>query len=320
MKRTVEAYRGFRAEYPESPCAAIALNKEIALAWTATEKANSVEVYHSFGTTYAETEIGKTAMLMAHNLAWKSARKKDSIGRYGWFRRLFPNSPMYSTAYARETQLAWALAKSRDNEKTYRWYAAAYADTPEALIAEHRANDWAYFNSSRSGENPLAYVHQTNDRDIEKVWLYVDVRDRTDEFIAGLRPEQFTVYENGRSAPVIDFLGMESERPIDIIFLVDVSGSMGDEIETVKASAIALASELKFRQRDVAFGLVTYCDDVHKVFGGNRTTKSAKTFQRWMATIKTTNQGVENPVQAIWKASKYKFRKETQKSDCPGHR
>jgi len=313
MKGTIDAYRGFRAHYPKSPCAAIALNKEIALAWAATEKANSVEVFHAFATTYAETEIGKTAMLMAHNLAWKRAKKEDSIDRYTWFRRLFPGGAKYAAAYARETQLAWALAEKEDTERTYRWYASGYPDTPEALTAEHRANDWAYFNSSRQGETPLAYVHQTNDRDIEKVWLYVDVRDRGNEFIAGLRPKQFTVYENGRSAPVIDFLGMESKRPIDIIFLVDVSGSMGDEIETVKASAIALASELKFRQRDVAFGLVTYCDDVHKVFGSNRTTKSARTFQKWMATIKTTSQGVENPVQAIWKATNYKFRKETQK-------
>ncbi len=310
---TLAAYQGFMEAYPESPCAAIAFNKVLALAWAAAEAEGTFDRYYRFGKSYLETDVGQIALGRAHDMGWVIARRQHTVEGYHKFRTLFPKSIHEADAFGHETKLAWARAEERDDEQTYRWYAAAYPGTFEAVIAEERAADWAYFNSPTGGEMPFASVHQVNARDPNKVWLYVDVRDRSQQFVAGLRPDQFTVYENGRSAPVDDFLGMESKRPIDIIFVVDVSGSMSGKIETVKGSAIALAEELRFRQRDVAFGLVTFCDFVHKVYGNNRPTPSAPTFQKWMATIKATDQGRENPIEALLRASQYKFRKESQK-------
>ena len=306
-------YRMFRTVYPASEYARTAYNKELALAWKEAEKKKSVEAFLQFAKEYAGSQTADLVYKIAHAMAWTKARRKDRVRWYSWFRGLFPDSPHYADAYGREVALAWVRADKEDNEATYRWYRLSYPDTPEADIAEQRELDWAYFNSPTKGEWPSATIHQVNDRDMDKVWLYVDVRSRAASFVAGLRPEQFTIYENGRRAETVDFLGMESKRPIDIVFMIDVSGSMSDEIAAVKQSAIKFAEELRFRQRDCAFGLVTFCDDVDKVYGGGRPTKSAKTFQRWVGSVKILNQGNENPVQAIWRASKYKFRKGTQK-------
>ena len=348
---TLEAYQRFRATWGDYAFGAEALRKEMALAWRAAEDEGTPESWLAFAEAYPETDEARAAFAVGERLAWRMAELSDDY--LGWLRYLagyarshrgerareighrlmwawaqktdtveayhgllehFPDSPHAAAAYAREVELAWQRAESRDDEATYRWFRETYADSEHALLAETRELDLQYFHSASDGEDPYAVVNQVYDPTAERIRLYVQVKDRErGRLIAGLARQDFVVFENGRRADLVDFLGMESNRPVDIVMLVDTSGSMRQEIDGVKTSAIQFAEVLRFRQRDAAFGLVTFTDDVEERFGGRQLTRDVHTFQRWVAGIPEGRGGTENPVQALKAALQYRFRRGAQK-------
>ena len=310
---TRQAYTLYRNEYGGHSEAKSAMAKEMTLAWMEAEKGGSAEDYLAFYRQYSDTSVGAAAYKIAHDLALAIARKADHFSKYRWFRLLFPDSAAVAETYPKEVRSAWQFAEARDDEKAYRWYLEEYPGTQEALVAEERAADLAYFNSPEGSENPRATVNQVTDRDPNLVWAYVDVKDQQGELVAGLLRDDFRFYENGRRAQIRDFLGMESPRPVDIVVVIDVSGSMQDKIESVKQSAVRLADILCRRNRDVRLGLVGYLEGVSGVFGDRAMTPDASVFQGWVSNLKILNGSRENPVRALWQASLFKFRKTAQK-------
>ena len=71
------------------------------------------------------------------------------------------------------------------------------------------------------------------------VTLAIAVVDRDGVFVAGLRPEHFTVYDNGEPRP-IEFFSSE-DLPATIGMVIDSSGSMRGKREQVTAAALAFA-------------------------------------------------------------------------------
>jgi Ca-activated chloride channel family protein len=72
------------------------------------------------------------------------------------------------------------------------------------------------------------------------VTLAVTVVDRHGTFVAGLRSEHFTVYDNGEPRP-IEFFGAE-DLPATIGLVIDSSGSMRGKREQVTAAAMAFVA------------------------------------------------------------------------------
>ncbi len=72
------------------------------------------------------------------------------------------------------------------------------------------------------------------------VTLAITVVDRKGEFVAGLRPEHFTVYDDGEPRP-IEFFTTE-DLPATIGLVIDSSGSMRRRREQITAAAMAFAA------------------------------------------------------------------------------
>jgi Ca-activated chloride channel family protein len=72
------------------------------------------------------------------------------------------------------------------------------------------------------------------------VTLAVTVVDRKGEFVAGLRPEEFTVYDDGEPRP-IEFFTTE-DLPATIGLVIDSSGSMRGRREQITAAAMAFTA------------------------------------------------------------------------------
>lgn len=72
------------------------------------------------------------------------------------------------------------------------------------------------------------------------VTLAIAVVDRDGVFVAGLRPEHFTVYDNGEPRP-IEFFSSE-DLPATIGMVIDSSGSMRGKREQVTAAGMAFAA------------------------------------------------------------------------------
>ena len=72
------------------------------------------------------------------------------------------------------------------------------------------------------------------------VTLAIAVVDRDGVFVAGLRPEHFSVYDNGEPRP-IEFFSSE-DLPATIGMVIDSSGSMRGKREQVTAAGMAFAA------------------------------------------------------------------------------
>ena len=87
----------------------------------------------------------------------------------------------------------------------------------------------------------------------ELVVLQVSVSDGQRRHVAGLRAENFTVFDEGVPQPLALFA--TSESPLDVLLLMDTSGSMDVHLPVAKAAAVDLVGTL--RQDDRA-GLLLF--------------------------------------------------------------
>jgi Ca-activated chloride channel family protein len=67
------------------------------------------------------------------------------------------------------------------------------------------------------------------------VSIYATVTDESGRLVTDLTKDEFVVKDNGRKQPLAVF--NNNPEPISVVILLDCSGSMADEIETVRAGA-----------------------------------------------------------------------------------
>ncbi len=83
---------------------------------------------------------------------------------------------------------------------------------------------------------------------VESVFLNVSVQDRnTNRGIAGLKKEDFLVYEDGILQRIDQFL--PSEAPLNLLLLLDVSGSTGLYLHLMKGASIEFIRKTKTNDR-----------------------------------------------------------------------
>ena len=96
--------------------------------------------------------------------------------------------------------------------------------------------------------------------DTDLVLVEASVTDAEGRPVRGLRPEDFKLYEDGEERAVA-FLQVErragTERPVAVVFAVDVSGSMTAEEMSRLQSAILAFSE-KLSNRPASFALMSF--------------------------------------------------------------
>jgi len=96
--------------------------------------------------------------------------------------------------------------------------------------------------------------------DTDLVLVDVIVTDAEGRVVKGLRPEDFKLYEDGEERPVA-FLNVErragGERPVAVVFAVDVSGSMTpEEMERLRTAMLAFSERLS--NRPASFALMSF--------------------------------------------------------------
>jgi Ca-activated chloride channel homolog len=82
---------------------------------------------------------------------------------------------------------------------------------------------------------------------IDLVALSVVVTDGKQQFVSGLQPENFAVYEDGVRQDVSFFAA--TSVPLDLAILLDTSASMSDKLRTVQQAATGFASTLRAGDR-----------------------------------------------------------------------
>ena len=94
------------------------------------------------------------------------------------------------------------------------------------------------------------------------VELDFGLTDQNGQPVGNLRPDNLQVFEDGKLAKILDFRGVGQGRPVDIVFVMDVTESMQPYIDAIKQNMVNFAHDLASNNRDYRLGLVTFEDYV----------------------------------------------------------
>jgi hypothetical protein len=164
------------------------------------------------------------------------------------------------------------------------------------------------------------------------VQLDFGLTDQNGNPVGNLRPDNVKVFEDGKEAKILDFRGVGQGRPVDIVFVLDVTESMQPYIDAVKQNVIAFAQDLQSNSRDYRLGLVTFEDYVVSSYPDcncayrNSFTSDVKQFTDWVGTLHAGGGGdiPEDQLDALAYAAKFPFRPEAEGiiiivTDAPPH-
>jgi VWFA-related protein len=157
--------------------------------------------------------------------------------------------------------------------------------------------------------------------------LYVTVMDASGQPVQGLTADNFQVTEDGQPVKIESFAGIGDPRPVDIVFVFDVTGSMQDKIDSVKETCVRFADKLKQSGRDYRLGLVAFLDVIDATYRPDGSlTPEVQEFKRWISglTAHGGDDGPELSLDALLQGAKMNFRDKAQHililiTDAPPH-
>ncbi len=186
----------------------------------------------------------------------------------------------------------------------------------------------AYAGLAVSIGNP-GLDHFDSDGGVE---LNFGLTDSSGQPVGNLKPENVKVFEDGKQAKIIDFRGVGQGRPVDIVFVLDVTESMQPYIDAVKQNVIQFAQDLSANNRDYRLGLVTFEDYVVSKYPDcncayrNSFTSDVHQFTDWVSSLHAGGGGdiPEDQLDALAYAASFPFRPKAEGiiiivTDAPPH-
>jgi hypothetical protein len=164
------------------------------------------------------------------------------------------------------------------------------------------------------------------------VELDFGLTDQNGQPVGNLRPDNVQVFEDGKLAKILDFRGVGQGRPVDIVFVMDVTESMQPYIDAIKQNMVNFAHDLASNNRDYRLGLVTFEDYVVSKYPDcncpyqKTMTSNVNEFINWVGTLHASGGGdiPEDQLDALAYASSFPFRPQAQGiiiiiTDAPPH-
>ena len=204
----------------------------------------------------------------------------------------------------------------------------AFAFCAALLLFSMTAARSAYAGLAVSIGNP-GLDHFDSDGGVE---LNFGLTDNSGQPVGNLKPENVKVFEDGKQAKIIDFRGVGQGRPVDIVFVLDVTESMQPYIDAVKQNVIQFAQDLSANNRDYRLGLVTFEDYVVSKYPDcncayrNSFTSDVHQFTDWVSSLHAGGGGdiPEDQLDALAYAASFPFRPQAEGiiiivTDAPPH-
>jgi len=164
------------------------------------------------------------------------------------------------------------------------------------------------------------------------VELDFGLTDENGQPVGNLKPDNVKVFEDDKEAKIIDFRGVGQGRPVDIVFVLDVTESMQPYIDAVKQNVINFAKDLQENNRDYRLGLVTFEDYVVSQPADcnceyrNTMTSDVHKFTEWVSSLHAGGGGdiPEDQLDALAYAASFPFRPQAEGiiiivTDAPPH-
>jgi Mg-chelatase subunit ChlD len=150
-------------------------------------------------------------------------------------------------------------------------------------------------------------------------------QEKTGQRVLSLDNENVFLYENNQR--IHDFnltkFTEDGANQADIVFVLDVTGSMGDEINDVKLNLVEFTDSLSMRGIDYRLGMVTFLDIIENVYDF---TSDVQLFQQYVNQqyAHGGGDGPENSLDALDTAIDFEFRPTAKRifiwiTDAPYH-
>ena len=232
------------------------------------------------------------------------ADSAKSTAMYRVYRALYPDSARTDYVMDAMEGLLWAEAEALDDvagasaaaAQAWLRYLHEFPGRPRALDAEQRYI-WHRELAEADSRGHSALVMRRREVERGQVELTLEVWDCHGRRVLGLDRDAFAVYEGAEQRDVTDFWGLEEERPIDIVFALDMSGSMEVERDAVRLALEHCAATFDFRAREAKLGLVTFSEEL---LDEERPRSGTRKFTHWMENLRSTTGGAgEDGVAAL---------------------
>ena len=158
-----------------------------------------------------------------------------------------------------------------------------------------------------------------------EIKVIVEASNKFGEPLDSLNPKNLTIVENGKEKKVIsaEKISMKERVPLDIVFIIDITGSMGSSINEVKGNVYNFANKIIRKGIDYRLGLILFSDTIDYVF---QPTENVSSFLDWMnkAIPSLGGDEKENALEALKQATKLNFRPAANRlavliTDAPYH-
>ena len=156
--------------------------------------------------------------------------------------------------------------------------------------------------------------------------LLIEAYNKLGEPLDTLLPEQITIYENNIEfkALTVEKVPMANNLPWDLIFVIDITGSMQPQIDGVVQNVTSFAGKLSERGIDYRLGLILFSDNIERVY---QPTSNIENFLSWIKKVKAFGGGdeKENALEALKTVTqRIQFRDEANRiailiTDAPYH-
>ncbi len=120
-------------------------------------------------------------------------------------------------------------------------------------------------SSLSAGDNRNITIFNIDASEHPQIALALAVTDMECNFVSGLRTDDFFFPEDTLEIISVEEISSENEVPVDIVFVIDESGSMFNDIKSLRRKIHSFVAELEKSGIDFRLGLVTYGDDVNRV-------------------------------------------------------
>lgn len=265
--RTIEEAESFVADYPEPEwrdradhtTARIRL-APVAAAVAAGEMPDDGELDRWVASLEGHRYISEEAAALEEPL-WAEAEAHRRARIWRLWRAIFPDHPRREEALTLETDAAWEETGEALSPEALYTFLSRYSHDPRAREAEE-----AYWrlNAVEAGRSRWPRAKAIRHRLLADgtTELTVEVKDCHGLRVNGLSADAFQVVQGLRSPPITGFVAMEQDRPLDIVFAIDLSGSMSVERQAVIAALSLFTETLRFRGRTARLGLLAFSERV----------------------------------------------------------
>lgn len=158
-----------------------------------------------------------------------------------------------------------------------------------------------------------------------QVSVVFDVMTPGNTSVFGLGKNDVEILENGETQNIIDFsmITRANRVPVDFVFAIDQTGSMGDKIEGVKQNIDEFTTRLAAKGIDYRLGLIVFDDNVAE---RHWLTDNLDEFKGWINRINAQGGGdeKENALEALRATTGMNFRSSANRcvvliTDAPYH-